>query len=119
MRILRGRRRNSASCHLLAERERLALADARLSPPDYIVNELGQRPSDPAKRAQWDRAVKGIEGYRQQHGIGDRDNALGAPPKAGAERVQWHRRQREIQRAQRALELTQARGHTIDMGIGR
>jgi hypothetical protein len=64
--------------HLLAERQRVALTAARISPPAYITHELGERPSDPTKREAWDRAVRGIGGYRQQHGIGDRDNALGA-----------------------------------------
>lgn len=105
--------------YLLAERGRLALAAVRLSPPAYIVNELGQRPTDPSKRAHWDRAMRGIERYREQRGIGDRDSALGTRPKPGAERARWERRQRELLRAQRALQLAQARTRSIEMGIGR
>jgi hypothetical protein len=62
---------------VLSERCRVAVAAARVSPPDYVLKELGERPSDPAKREAWDSAVRGIEGYRQRHGIVDRDSALG------------------------------------------
>jgi conjugative relaxase-like TrwC/TraI family protein len=105
--------------HLLAEREHLALAAVRLSPPDYILSELGERPDDPSRSQAWDRAVREIEGYRRQRGIVNRDNALGARPEPGAERARWEHRQQNLQRAQRALELTQARTHTVDMGIER
>jgi len=67
--------------HVLTERERAAATAARLSPPDYIRRELGERPSDPTKAATWDKAVRGIEGYRLRNGVVDRDNALGPKPK--------------------------------------
>ncbi len=104
--------------YLLAERERLAFAAVRLSPPDCIVNEPGERPADPSRCQAWDRAVRGIEGYRQQHGIEDRDNALGAEPKPGAERACWQRCQHELRPAQRVLGLDQARTPTLHLGIG-
>ncbi len=63
--------------HLLSERERAAATVSRLSPPDYIKRELGERPSDPTKARAWDKAVRGIEGYRVRNGVRDRDNALG------------------------------------------
>lgn len=55
--------------HLLSERERLAFAAARVRPPDYITKELGERPSDPRKREAWDKAVRGVEGYRLRNGV--------------------------------------------------
>ncbi len=91
--------------HLLAERERAALAAARISPPDYIVGELGERPVEASRRATWDAAVRGIEGYRQQHGIRDRDTALGAEPSDRAARRARERAAESIRRAQRRLEL--------------
>ncbi len=94
--------------HLLAERERAALAAARVSPPDYITAELGERPDDPVKRQSWDRAVLGIEGYRQRHGIGDRDSALGAEPGDRTARLAREQARDSIRRAQRSLGLEQA-----------
>ena len=106
---------------LLAERQRVALAAARISPPSYITVELGERPSDPAKRAEWDRGVRTIEGYRQRHGIGDRDTALGAEPKDQAARRQREAVRRSIEQTQRRLQLEQARRieMTRSMGIER
>ena len=60
-----------------AKRERVAATAARISPPDYIKRELGERPSDPTKARAWDKAVRGIEGYRVRNGVRDRDSALG------------------------------------------
>lgn len=95
--------------HLLAERERAALAAARVSPPDYIVEELGERPVEAARRATWDHAVRGIEGYRQQHGIRDRDTALGPQPSDRAARLARELAAESIRRSQRRLELEQVR----------
>jgi hypothetical protein len=90
---------------VLAERGRAAATAARLSPPDYIKHELGERPSDPTKAAAWDRAVRGIEGYRVRNGVVDRDSALGPQPKdRSAQLEQRHARER-LQRAQRELKL--------------
>jgi hypothetical protein len=91
--------------HLLAERERAALAAVRISPPDYIVRELGERPVEASRRATWDAAVRGIEGYRQQHGIRDRDTAIGAEPSDRTARRARERAAESIKRAQRRLEL--------------
>lgn len=41
------------------EREKQELLAIRLSSPDYISRELGERPADPGKAKQWDRAVPG------------------------------------------------------------
>jgi hypothetical protein len=103
--------------HLLGEREQAALTAARISPPDYITAELGERPSDPAKRGAWDRAVLRIEGYRQQQGIVDRDNALGPRPEKGAQRAAWDTQQRQLRQSQRSLELAIARQRTAEIGI--
>jgi hypothetical protein len=106
--------------HVLAERERAAATAARLSPPSYIKSELGERPSDPTKAVTWDKAVRGIEGYRIRNGVVDRDSALGPKPKdRSAQLEQRHARER-LQRAQRELKLKQ---RTLErskgLGIGR
>ena len=77
----------------LAELERAAATAARLSPPDHIKRELGERPSDPTKAAVWDRAVRGIEGYRVRNGVVDRDSALGPKPKDRAAQAEQRRGQ--------------------------
>ena len=104
---------------LLVARQQMALAAARIEPPDYITAELGQRPEAPHQQAEWDKGVRTIEGYRQKHGVGDRDTALGPQP---ADRSAQHEReaaQRSIQRTQRRLGLEQARTieRTRSMGI--
>ncbi|HEX3239653.1 MAG TPA: MobF family relaxase [Solirubrobacterales bacterium] len=109
--------------HVIAERERAAFLAARTSPSDYIVRELGERPTDPAKRQTWDRAVRGIEGYRQQHGIRDRDNLLGAEPESHAGRAARQAQERRLRQSQRELgrKVTATRTQSLSkgMGIGR
>lgn len=102
--------------HLVAERQRARLEAVRLDPPDYITQELGQRPSDPAKRGHWDKAVRGIKGYRQQHGIGDRDTALGGKPKDRSAELAQQQARQSLQRSQRSLQIRQAR--TIEQSQG-
>jgi conjugative relaxase-like TrwC/TraI family protein len=89
---------------LLAERERLAAAAARVSPPDYITNELGERPSEPAKGRAWDSGVRGIERYREQNGVVDKDSALGPKPHEHHRAHEHERAGREIQRTQELLQ---------------
>jgi conjugative relaxase-like TrwC/TraI family protein len=90
---------------VLAERERLAVAAARLSPADYITREIGERPSDPDKAREWDGAVRDIEGYRLRNGVVDRDSALGPEPKHG--HYERSSAQESLERAQRNLGLRQ------------
>jgi conjugative relaxase-like TrwC/TraI family protein len=106
--------------HVLAERERAAATAARLSPPDYIKRELGERPSDPTKARAWDKAVRGVEGYRVRNGVRDRDSALGPKPKGHAAEAEQRRVRERLQRTQRELKLKQ---RTLErskgLGIGR
>jgi hypothetical protein len=43
------RRESAAIRQVLSEREEQALTAARLSPPSYIVKELGERPREPVE----------------------------------------------------------------------
>ncbi len=108
---------------VIGDRERLAAAAARISPPDYIKQELGKRPRDPTKAREWDQAVRGIEGYRLRNRVVDRDSALGAKPKDPAEAREHDRAQRQVEQSRRQLHLHhqhgQARSHDIGHGIGR
>jgi conjugative relaxase-like TrwC/TraI family protein len=88
---------------VLDRRRDLALAAARVSPPDYLVAELGERPPGGTERVAWDGAVRVIEGYRQRNGLRDRDSALGPEPKDLAARRERERAQGTMRRAQREL----------------
>jgi hypothetical protein len=103
--------------HLIAERQRLAVAAVRISPPAYVTKELGERPTEPAKRDAWDRAVRGIEGYRRANGVRDNDSALGARPEDRIQRRRWEQQQRQLRLSQQTLERTQALGRTKGLGI--
>jgi hypothetical protein len=105
--------------YLLAERGRVQLAALRISPPPYILKELGQCPSDPHRRSTWDRVAQGIEGYRKENGIRDKDSALGARPDSGPKRAQWEAQQRRVRESQRRLGREQARGREVELGRGR
>jgi conjugative relaxase-like TrwC/TraI family protein len=105
--------------HLIAERLGRRLAASRVDPPDYVVRELGERPREPEGRQVWDGALAGIERYRQEHGIGDRDSTLGPQPKDVIERRQQERARESIRRAQRdlGLEQTQTIERSVELGI--
>jgi hypothetical protein len=111
---------------VLGERERLAAAAARISPPDYITKELGERPSDPRKARDWDAGVREIEGYRERNGVVDRDSALGSKPREHSKAHEHRQAQRQIEQSQRQLQLQlqlqlqrqRGREHHIDLGIG-
>jgi hypothetical protein len=109
--------------NILAERGRAAATAARISPPDYIKAELGERPSDPTKARVWDRAVGGIESYRTRNGVVDRHHALGREPKDHALQAEQRRARERLQTAQRQLglkrQLERAIRRSMSLGIGR
>jgi conjugative relaxase-like TrwC/TraI family protein len=102
---LRGEARREAGAirEVLAQREELALTAIRLSPPRYIVKELGERPSDLEKGRAWDRGVKEIEGYRQGHGITDKRRTFGREPQSLSQQAARETAQRNVREAQRRL----------------
>jgi hypothetical protein len=89
----------------LAERRSMQITADRLSPPDYITRELGQRPEDPAMRARWERGVYEIERYRQEHSISDPQRALGREPTHGLVRADHVRTRNQLEELQRRLRL--------------
>jgi uncharacterized protein YukE len=95
---------------VLDRRVDMALAAARVSAPDHVVAELGERPAEGRERLVWDGAVRDIEGFRQRNGLRDRDTALGAEPTDPAARVEHRRVQDSVRRAQRRLGIEQAQG---------
>jgi conjugative relaxase-like TrwC/TraI family protein len=115
------RRELAIADRVLAERRQLATTAACIAPPVYITKELGERPSDPAKRKTWDRGVADIERYRQQRGIKDPIKALGRQRER--EREAQRAMQRRLSEIQRVLGLGQhasrARDLRRSLGIGR
>ncbi|HYC81455.1 MAG TPA: AAA family ATPase [Solirubrobacterales bacterium] len=107
--------------HLIEERLGQRLGAVRVDPPDYLVKELGERPSDPARRQTWDRAVAAIEGYRAEHGIGDRGSTLGPRPEERLAQLEHQRVTKSLHRAQRSLGLERAPApeRTLNLGIER
>jgi conjugative relaxase-like TrwC/TraI family protein len=88
---------------ILDRREDMALAAARVSSGAYLVAELGERPEDGRERTVWDRAAREVEGYRQRHGLLDRDTAIGPEAKDQATRREQIAVERSIGLAQREL----------------
>jgi conjugative relaxase-like TrwC/TraI family protein len=103
---------------ILDRREDMALAAARVSPGAYLVAELGQRPEDGSERIAWDRAAREIEGYRQRHGLLDRDTAIGPEAKDRATRREQVGVERSIATARRESGLEQLRDTAPTMEIG-
>jgi Mrp family chromosome partitioning ATPase len=120
------RRERELAEQLLNQRAAQAVAAARIEPPAYIVNVLGERPADPARARAWDRGVQGVESYRLEHSIRDKGSAFGREPQdatARAAREAAQRRLAEIQRRlglEQQLAMTRERTRSIgrDLGIG-
>ena len=84
----------------------------RRDPPPYVLSELGARPAHPQLANEWDRAVQLIERHRIEHGVVDRDDALGPRPSNLPGQVAWRNARREIDGARDQLtHPTAARGH--------
>jgi hypothetical protein len=103
---------------ILDRREDMALVAARVSPGAYLVAELGERPDEGQERIAWDRAAREIEGYRQRHGLLDRDTAIGPEAKDRATRREQVAVERSIATAREASGLEPLRGSERTMGIG-
>lgn len=110
---------------VLATREQLTRTAARIAPPDYIVAELGQRPSNPAEAKAWDRGLAVIETYRRDNGVADRASAFGPQPQGGAAQARQRKAMERTARLQRQLrevavqKRVKERSVERSMGIGR
>jgi conjugative relaxase-like TrwC/TraI family protein len=101
------RREHEISGELLARREEQMRLAVRISPPAYVVRELGERPIDPVKAKAWDEGVRGIEGYRNEYGITDTGSALGREPEGGRNSRARDRARDAIRETQRHLDRQQ------------
>jgi conjugative relaxase-like TrwC/TraI family protein len=100
-----GRAELAVAEHLISERVAARVTAVRIDPPDYLIRELGERTDDPARRWTWDQAVAGVEAYREQHGVRDRDTALGASPSDSSAEGEHRQATKAVERAQRQLGL--------------
>lgn len=123
------RREHEIAGQLLAEREEKMLLAARLSPPAYVVRELGERPADSGKAKAWDRGVRDIESYRNERGVKDKDSALGRRPEDWLGRTshdhaqdrlrEAQRRLDRIRQSERSMQRSREMSRGLDLGIGR
>jgi conjugative relaxase-like TrwC/TraI family protein len=106
---------------ILHRREDMALVAARVSPGDYLLAELGERPTEVPERVAWERAAREVEGYRQRHGIEDPDRALGPESNDRATRREQLATERAVEQARRSLGLEQTRTvdrvQTLEIGL--
>jgi conjugative relaxase-like TrwC/TraI family protein len=112
------RAEQAAVDHLIEGRIKARLAAVRLDPPPYLLAELGERPGEPAERRAWDRAAGEIESYRQEHGIRDRDNALGRQPERGHNSLERDAVRRRLVQQQRLLHQVQDRVRAMQVERG-
>jgi hypothetical protein len=115
------RRERELAEQLLDQRTAKALAAARIEPPSYIAQELGERPSEPAKARVWDRGVHKVERYRLERGATDRESPFGPEPTGPGERSAYRAAERSLALHQCRLELsrhleTRERGIEMDLG---
>lgn len=102
---------------VLEERRGLAITAARVSPPDYLITALGEKPSDPADLVVWERGLREVEGYRQIHGVSDRRHALGREQEPGFEQPAYRRSAERIASLQRHLGLERGRQHLVEQAL--
>jgi conjugative relaxase-like TrwC/TraI family protein len=115
------RRERELAEQLLARRAAQALAIARIEPPSYIVKELGERPTEPAKARVWDQGVREVESYRLEHGVTDTARVFGPKPPEPGERLERRNAERRLADHQRRLELAhrlEIREPRIELDIG-
>jgi hypothetical protein len=112
------RAEQAAVAHLIEERMKARVAAVRLDPPPYLVTELGERPSEPAERRAWDQGAAVIERYRQEHGIQDRDTALGRRPERGLDGAEQDAVRRRLIQQQRLLRQAHDRVWTTQVERG-
>jgi conjugative relaxase-like TrwC/TraI family protein len=115
------RRERELAEQLLDQRAAKALAAARIEPPSYVVEELGERPTEPSKARVWDQGVRKVERYRLEHGVTDRESAFGPKPPEPGERLAHKEAERSLADHQRRLELQhrlEIREPRIELDIG-
>ena len=107
----------------LDQLRRRAIAAERLCPSPFVREALGERSTEARKLSAYNHGVAYIYSYRQRHGIGDPQSALGAEPADPSKRQQWRRAQGHLDGLGPALgrrrEREVERGMGIERGISR
>ncbi|MEX1093414.1 MAG: AAA family ATPase, partial [Acidimicrobiia bacterium] len=66
------------------ERHLDRLDNVQFHPPEWVVEEIGERPSEPDRRTAWDRIVDRAVRYRTEYQVGeDSSGLIGTPPASG------------------------------------
>jgi hypothetical protein len=112
------RQEHEIAAQVLAKREAQMLTAIAIKPPPYILKELGERPVEPFKREGWDRAVRGVEGYRQKHDVTDQRSVLGREPKDSSQRAARRAAEASLRQAQRRLGLQKQLAKSRERGMG-
>jgi hypothetical protein len=81
--------------------------------PEYLIAELGERPSSPRERGVWDRAAVRIEHYRVSFDVGDPARALGDRPHEQRARGAYDQTRRDIDAAKKQLARDRARERSL------
>jgi conjugative relaxase-like TrwC/TraI family protein len=71
-------------CDEIAERE-------VQTPSEWVMRTLGERPTEPHTRNQWEQAVRQAARYRHQYDITDPDTPLGSAPEEPQHQRDWQR----------------------------
>ncbi len=120
---LTSRRSDLASREILVQatsrRERVLVRAAEVSPPSYLVAELGPRPSAPIERAAWRQAALAVESYRERWGVGDCQLALGERPTSPSQHLEWDSARQQLDRAQPQLRPELAVERSAELGRAR
>jgi hypothetical protein len=122
---LTSRRSDLASREILVEatsrRQRALARAAEVSPPGYLVAEIGPRPSAPLERAAWRQAVLAVESYRERWGVEDRHLALGDQGErleSPSQRLERASAARQLEEAHRQLRPELAIERSAELGLG-
>jgi len=104
--------RYAAARDELSCRQRTRVMQVRhVEVPDYLVAELGDRPSEPKQRGVWDRAAVRIEHYRVSFGVTDSSSGLGERPRELRARSAYDLARRDVDAARNRLARDHTRGH--------
>jgi hypothetical protein len=75
------------------------------TPSEWVMRTIGERPTEPRTRKQWEQAARQIAHYRHQYDITDPDTTLGAAPDDREQQRDWQRTLVAISHTTRHLDV--------------